>query len=101
MLHNARTAGADRLIDGYAGNRSSVNFQKRDFKELMEEIGATDMTPYSCRHTFSTRAVRAGIAPAMLTRMMGHEDIKTADKHYTHLETEDILREISKLKKLA
>ena len=98
LLQAARTAGGPRLIDGYSGNRCSVNFQKRDFRELMEEIGAgDDMTPYACRHTFSTQAVRSGIAPAQLARMMGHTDIKTADKHYTHLDAEDILQEISKV----
>lgn len=97
LLAAARASGGKRLIDGYEGNRNTVNFQKRDFKELMNEIGCTDMTPYSCRHTFSTRAVKAGITPQMLSRMMGHKDIKTADKHYTHLETEDILKEISKI----
>lgn len=98
LLSCARASGGRRLIDGYAGNRTSVNFQKRDFRELMAEIGAEDdMTPYNCRHTFSTMAVKAGITPQLLCRMMGHEDIKTADKHYTHLDAEDILREISKV----
>lgn len=97
LLEAARSSGGKRLIDGYEGNRNSVNFQKRDFKELMDEIGCTDMTPYSCRHTFSTRAVKAGVTPQLLSRMMGHTDIKTADKHYTHLDTEDILKEISKI----
>ena len=102
LLESARASGRDRLIDGYAGNRSSVNFQKRDFRALMAEIGADeDMTPYNCRHTFSTRAVKAGITPQVLSRMMGHSDIKTADQHYTHLETEDILREIAKIRKPA
>lgn len=101
LLQAARESGKGRLIDGYAGNRDSVNFQKRDFKELMEEIGANNMTPYCCRHTFSTRAVKAGVTPQLLSRMMGHEDIKTADKHYTHLDTEDILREITKIQKPA
>ena len=101
LLHNARSAGKDRLIDGYEGNRTTVNFQKRDFKALMDEIGVDDMTPYDCRHTFSTRAVKAGVTPQYLSRMMGHTDIKTADQHYTHLDTEDILREISKIKKPA
>ncbi len=102
ILQAARASGRDRLIDGYSGNRSSVNFQKRDFRELMAEIGADDdLTPYNCRHTFSTRAVKAGVTPQLLCRMMGHEDIKTADKHYTHLDAEDILREISKIQKPA
>ena len=101
LLQAARAAGADRLIDGYDGNRDTVNFRKRDFKHLMDEIGCTNMTPYNCRHTFSTRAVRAGVTPQMLSRMMGHVDIKTADKHYTHLHLEDILQEIKKVKSIA
>ncbi len=97
LLQAAKASGKPRLIDGYKGNRDSVNFQKRDFTALMAEIGVSDMTPYNCRHTFSTLAVKSGITPAMLARMMGHEDIKTADKHYTHLDAEDILREVSKI----
>lgn len=99
LLQAAKAVGGPRLIDGYDGNRCSVNFQKRDFRELMEEIGAgRDMTPYACRHTFSTLAERAGITPAKLALMMGHTDIQTAYKHYTHLDAEDILQEISKVK---
>ena len=101
MLNKARTKGGTRLVDGYDGNRNSVNFQKRDFKELMDEIGCPDMTPYNCRHTFSTRAVRAGITPQYLSRMMGHKDIKTADRHYTHLDADDILKEAAKIKSIA
>ena len=101
LLQAARASGGARLIDGYDGNRTSVNFQKRDFRELMEEIGCPDMTPYSCRHTFSTRAVRAGITPQLLSRMIGHTDIKTTDKYYTHLDPEDILQEISKISAIA
>lgn len=97
MLAKAKASGGTRLIDGYNGNRSSTNFQKRDFKELMEEIGCPDMTPYNCRHTFSTMAVRSGVTPHMLSRMMGHSDIKTADQYYTHLNAPDILREVQKI----
>lgn len=97
LLRSAREAGGVRLIDGYQGNRDTVNFRKRDFRELMEAIGCPRMTPYHCRHTFATLAVRGGVKPQLLTRMMGHADIKTADKSYTHLNADDILSEISKV----
>ena len=97
LLQAAKESGGTRLIDGYKGNRDTTNFRKRDFKELMVEIGDASMTPYHCRHTFATLAVRGGVRPQMLTRMMGHADIKTADKTYTHLNAEDILGEISKI----
>lgn len=97
LLQAARESSGTRLIDGYKGNRDTVNFRKRDFRELMEEIGCPKMTPYHCRHTFATLAVRGGVKPQLLTRMMGHADIKTADKSYTHLNADDILGEISKI----
>lgn len=97
LLQAAQESGGTRLIDGYKGNRDNVNFRKRDFKELMDDIGCAGMTPYHCRHTFATLAVRNGVRPQMLTRMMGHADIKTADKTYTHLNAEDLLGEVAKI----
>ena len=101
LLHAAKSSGGTRLIDGYDGNHDYANFRKRDFAALMEELGIEGMTPYNCRHTFSTRAVRSGVTPQMLSRMMGHTDIKTADKHYTHLDVNDIINEVAKIQTIA
>ena len=97
LLRTARDNRCKLLIDAYEGNRDMCNFRKRDFKDLMEEIGAVGMTPHTCRHTFSTLAVRNGVTAPILRRMMGHADIKTTDKIYTHLDAADILSEIGKI----
>lgn len=97
LLYEARSKGCRCLIDAFPGNRDMANFRKRDFKELMEEIGAEGLTPHSCRHTFATLAVQNGVSPQVLRRMMGHADLKTTDKIYTHLNAEDILAEIGKI----
>ena len=97
LLQEAQHNGCALLIEAFKGNKDMANFRKRDFKELMEEIGAEGMTPHSCRHTFSTLAARGGVTPQILRRMMGHADIKTTDKVYTHLDAEDILAEIGKI----
>lgn len=98
LLRDAKAKKCELLIDAYKGNRDTSNFRKRDFKELMKEIGAaTDMTPHNCRHTFSTLAAKNGVDPQILRRMMGHADIKTTDKIYTHLDAEDILAEVVKI----
>lgn len=97
LLHDAQEAKCSLLIDAYKGNKDISNFRKRDFKELMDEIAAGKMTPHSCRHTFSTLAVRNGVSAPILRRMMGHADIKTTDKIYTHLDETDILSEIGKI----
>ena len=97
LLQEAREKNCKLLIDAYEGNRDTSNFRKRDFKELMAEIKAEGMTPHNCRHTFSTLAARNGVPAPILRRMMGHADIKTTDKIYTHLDAEDILSEIGKV----
>ena len=97
ILKKAKQEKGQRLIDGYDGNRDQANFRKRDFQALMDEIGCQDMKPYNCRHTFATLAARAGVSQQLLRRMMGHADIKTTDKIYTHLDTDDILAEIGKI----
>lgn len=84
-------AGKRNLIDGYKGNKTYANFAKREFKELMKEIGREGYTPYDCRHTFITMATKLGVDPQVLRRMVGHADLATTDKYYTHLGLDDIL----------
>ena len=83
--------GAHHLIDAYAGNKNASNFAKRDFRDLMDEIGADGMTPYNCRHTYSTLAVRAGVRPELLQKILGHADYSTTVGIYTHLDIDDIV----------
>lgn len=97
ILAAAKDKGGSRLIDGYQGNRTYSNFAKRDFKELMKELGLEAYTPYDCRHTFTTLAIRSGVDKQTLRRILGHADLATTDKYYTHLGLEDILAATSEL----
>lgn len=97
LLESAKAKGAERLIDGYKGNKDYRNFAKREFKELVKEVGES-FTPYDCRHTFATLAKRSGVDPQTLRRMLGHASLQTTDKYYTHLDTNDILSEIANVK---
>ena len=47
------------------------------------------ITPYSCRHTYGTEAVKAGFHPAMIQKMLRHSNTKTQEK-YTHLASNDL-----------
>lgn len=83
--------GCSCLIDGYEGqNKTAPNFTKRDWRELMEEIGRPGMTPYCCRHTFITRAIRSGVELPVLEAIVGHVDKETT-KIYTHLHAGDLV----------
>ena len=88
----AEAAGAEKLIGGYAGrNRRYDHYAKSDWRELMEELGITGMTPYNCRHTYATMAVRAGVKPEILQKILGHSDYSTTVDVYTHMGLSEIL----------
>lgn len=92
MVARAKEAGGDLLISGYGGNKSYNNFAKREFADLMKELGLEGYTPYDCKHTFITTAVRNKVDKQLLRIMVGHADLSTTDKYYTHLEKDDILK---------
>ena len=98
MVEAAKAMGGKLLISGYNGNRKYDNFAARDFVKLMEEIGLEGYTPYDCKHTFITNAVRLNINNHLLKLMVGHADISTTDKYYTHMELDDILKATAALK---
>lgn len=91
LVEAATAAGSDLLIGGYEGNHTYANFAKREFKQLMDELGIKGYTPYDCRHTFTTLATKSGMDKQILRRVLGHADLATTDKYYTHLDPTDIL----------
>lgn len=91
LVEAATSAGSDLLIGGYEGNHTYANFAKREFKQLMDELGIKGYTPYDCRHTFTTLATKSGMDKQILRRVLGHADLATTDKYYTHLDPTDIL----------
>lgn len=97
LLASATQNGCAKLIDAYAGNHTYSNFAKRDWKELMASLGIEGMTPYNCRHTFATLAVKSGVKPEILQRILGHSDYNTTATIYTHLDIVAILEESKKV----
>lgn len=94
MRDRATAAGGRLLIDGYEGNKVYANYAKREWKELVEEIGRPGVVPYSCRHTFITRAIRAGVDLPVLEAIVGHVDRETT-RIYTHLQAPDLVNAVS------
>lgn len=86
--------GGTLLVDGYNGSHAPENFRRRDWANLMREIGQEGMTPYSCRHTFITRAIRGGIDLISLEAIVGHVDKETT-KLYTHLRAKDLVSAVN------
>lgn len=96
IREKATASGADLLISGYDGSHVYANFAKREWKKLMEELGRKDMTPYSCRHTFITNAIRGGMDLAVLEAIVGHVDRETT-RIYTHLRADDLVNAVQNL----
>ena len=91
LRSRAITINGALLIDGYEGqNKTAPNFTKRDWRDLMDEIGCKGMTPYSCRHTFITNAIKSGVDLPVLEAIVGHVDRETT-KIYTHLHATDLV----------
>lgn len=95
LREKATNDGKTLLIDGYSGkNKTSDNYAKRDWRELMEECKIEGMTPYNCRHTFITRSIRAGMELAVLEAIVGHVDRETT-RIYTHLQAGDLVKAVA------
>ena len=88
MAKNARL-----LIEGYTGSHVYANYAKREWKNLMEEIGRPGFTPYSCRHTFITNAIKGGMDLPVLEAIVGHVDRETT-RIYTHLRADDLVEAV-------
>lgn len=85
-----------RLIDGFEGNKDQHNFAKREFRDLMEEIGRPEISMYCCRHTYITNAARCGVDQRVLQQIVGHVDKETT-KIYTHFNIDDLRNETRKI----
>lgn len=97
LSSKVREKGSPLLIEGYDGNRQYRNFAKRDWKTLMEEVGIENMSTYNCRHTYTTLAVKSGVKPEILQKILGHADYSTTVGVYTHLDIDEILQESTKV----
>jgi integrase len=52
------------------------------------------VTPHVCRHTFCSNLANSRIHPKTLQIIMGHSDIDVTLNTYTHLDFDDIQKEM-------
>jgi integrase len=68
---------------------------KKHWARVLKAAG-TDGRIYDMRHTFITHALKAGVNPVVVATVTG-TSIEVIQKHYLHLEPEDLSREIGKV----
>ena len=59
-----------------------------EFYECLERAKVRKLPPYSCRHTYGTEAVKLGVHPAVVQKMLRHSNQRTQER-YTHLSSEE------------
>ena len=99
------------LIVNTQGNKVNPNnFRNREFYPVLAELGfqpAIDkkhpaskfarLTPHSTRHTFASLAVRAGIKPEVLQKLIGHAHYETTADVYIHENLSELKDGMSKI----
>lgn len=59
-----------------------------EYYACLERAGVEKKVPYSCRHTYATEAVKLGVHPAVVQKMLRHSTQKVQER-YTHLSAEE------------
>lgn len=87
----ADLAEGELLLSGYAGDKDTNNFRKRQFYPLLEKLGISRKTPHATRHTYASRARKKGMPPEILQKILGHSDYSTTANIYVHTDIEELL----------
>lgn len=67
-----------------------------DYRVTLARLKMRYLNPHCCRHTAATALAEAGVAPATIKTMLGHEDYSTT-LQYTHISIEEILKAANSL----
>ena len=93
----ARHADGPRLLSGYTGDQVPENYRKRNYYPLLDRLGIPRKTPHATRHTYTSRAVREGMPPEILQKILGHADYSTTANVYTHVDAETLVNAVERI----
>lgn len=69
-----------------------------EWAAMCERTGLSGVDPYCLRHTTASLLAAEGVQPAIIQQIMGHTSYAITAEHYTHIQTEDKLAALNKLK---
>lgn len=90
----AKQATGPLLLSGYVGQHVVNNFRRRDYYPLLDRLKIPRKPPHATRHTYTSRAVKEGLAPEVLQRVLGHANYSTTADVYTHMDVESIVNSV-------
>lgn len=84
--------GAAPLFPGPRGYPlNSSNWRRRvAWNDACRAIGFDTLRPHDLRHTCATMYLKAGVNPKIVQRILGHADVQTTLKIYSHVSDRDI-----------
>lgn len=88
------------LLSGYTGNKVVENFRDRDYYPLLKKLKIKKKSPHATRHTYTSRAVKEGMAPEILQKILGHADYSTTANVYTHIDTDTLVKAVEPVRKM-
>ena len=91
----AESATGPLLLSGYSGQRLPDNFRKRDYYPLLEKLHIKRKTPHAPRHTYTSRAIKEGLAPEVLQEILGHADYSTTVNIYNHFDPDTLVQAVN------
>lgn len=91
----AESATGPLLLSGYSGQRLPDNFRKRDYYPLLEKLHIKRKTPHATRHTYTSRAIKEGLAPEVLQEILGHADYSTTVNIYNHFDPDTLVQAVN------
>ena len=123
IIENRPKPKVEKLVDGVGcfiylseeGKPTVEYYWDKKFKYALEKHNNTyknelpKITPHVCRHTYCTKTAVSGVSVYTLKYLMGHQDISTTIRVYTHLglmdakqdlERVEAIKEITKYKEL-
>ena len=66
----------------------------KTYYETLEQVGVRRLRPHRCRDTFATKMAGAGIQPALIKELAGHENYNTT-LQYTHPPLDTLLEAVN------
>lgn len=92
--HFRESATGELLLSGYHGQHDQDNYRKRDYYPLLSRLGIERKTPHATRHTYASQAVKGGVQPELLQKILGHADYSTTANIYTHIDTDTLVKAV-------
>ena len=88
----AKNAAGPLLLSGYVGEKRLENYRRRNYYPLLARLGIERHTPHATRHTYASRAVKEGMSPEILQKILGHADYATTANVYTHIDLNTLVQ---------